>query len=377
MYLLPIGWLCKTFEHMFTQKHYPTTIAPETLDKYLATGWHPMGQAMYTCKFSFFNGRLYSAIWTRTCLRDYRFSKRNRKLMRRNASRFRIEYRPFVLEQAHEKLFERYAQHFDGRLSRTLAAYLLDERDRNIFDSMEARVYDGKRFVAFSCFHVGKCSLASIIGVYDPDYRRYSLGYYTLLLEIAYGLERDFSFFYPGYVIPGNPRFDYKLRAGHIQFFDFWKQVWRPWEDFSAQYDPLQVTLKRLDHLGALLAAQNIGSRLLYNPFFEGNLFGLHSNSYLEQPIVLELWPGVHPHKKLLAYYDERYSSWVLAYCLLEKDYFLSYCIMQDMGLDVKDEQMLNGLLQKVVYRFATRPEQLVMQARAFKDKLRQVHERD
>ncbi len=362
---------------MFTQKHYPTTIAPETLDKYLATGWHPMGQAMYTCKFSFFNGRLYSAIWTRTRLRNYSFSKRNRKLMRRNAKRFRIEYRPFVLEEVHEKLFERYANHFDGRLSRTLAAYLLDERDRNIFDSMETRVYDGDRLVAFSCFHLGERSLASIIGVYDPDYRRYSLGYYTLLLEIAYGIEHGFSYFYPGYVIPGNPRFDYKLRTGYIQFFDFWKQVWRPWEDFGAQYDPLQVTFKRLSRLGTLLVEQGIGSRLLYNPFFEGNLFGLHSNSYLEQPVVLELWPDTHPHKKLLAYYDERYSSWVLAYCLLEKDYFLSYCIMQDMGLDVKDEQMLHGLLQKVVYRFATRPEQLVAQAHAFKDKLRQARERD
>lgn len=355
---------------MFTQKHYPTTIAPETLDKYLATGWHPMGQAMYTCKFNFFNSRLFSTIWTRTRLRDYTFRGSNRRLMRRNGRRFRVEYRPFELTPEHELLFNRYARDFKGRLSLSLSMYLLDERDRNIFNTMECRVYEGERMVAYSCFHLGETSLASIVAIYDPDYKRYSLGYYTLLLELAYGLENGFSWLYPGYVIPGNPRFDYKLRTGQIEFYDFGTGVWRPWDQFGPEYDPLQIALKRLRQLEAMLREKGIPGRLLYNPFFEGNLFGLHSKHYLEQPVMLEVWPGAHPMRRLVAYYDERYNAWVLALCELERDLFLGFCIMQDLGLDIKDPNMMNGLLDQVVFRFANRPEQLIPHILKFRDHL-------
>ncbi|GEM_PF-279178 len=358
---------------MFTQKHYPTTIAPETLDKYLANGWHPMGQAMYTCNFSFFNSKLHSAIWTRTCLRDYTFRGSNLRLMRRNGRRFRVEYRPFELSEAHEKLFERYSAAFDGRLALSLKMYLLDERDRNIFQTMETRIYDGDQLIAYSCFHLGEEGLASIIGVYDPDYRRYSLGYYTLLLEVAYGIREGFSYFYPGYVIPGNPRFDYKLRTGHIEFFQFDRNIWRPWEEFGPQFDPLQVALERLYRVGNILNKQLIPWRLLYNPFFEGNLFGLHSNSYLEQPVMLEVWPQMQPDYLVVVYYDQRYSAWVAALCELERDYFLAFCILQDMGLDNTDN-MLTNLLNKVHYRFANRPEQLLPHLAQFKQQLISGH---
>ena len=54
----------------------PLSFPPARLDEYLAHGWRPMGQRIYTAHFALLgDGRIYSTICTRLPLKDYRFSK--------------------------------------------------------------------------------------------------------------------------------------------------------------------------------------------------------------------------------------------------------------------------------------------------------------
>ncbi|MEK7257049.1 MAG: arginine-tRNA-protein transferase, partial [Bacteroidota bacterium] len=152
---------------MFTQKHFPTFISGEELDKYLERGWFRMGQAVFTCHFLFFEENLYSPIWMRLPLEGYVFRKNLRRVLAKNERRFRTFIRPANLDQEKEELFERYRLHFKGRLDPNLKINMFDNSETNIFSSYEIAVYDGEKLVAFSFFDVGKSSIASIKGVYD------------------------------------------------------------------------------------------------------------------------------------------------------------------------------------------------------------------
>ena len=41
--------------------------------------------------------------------------------------------------------------------------------------------------------------------------KKYSLGFYTMLLEIDFGIKSGAEYYYPGYVVPNYFKFDYKL----------------------------------------------------------------------------------------------------------------------------------------------------------------------
>ncbi|MEL7160133.1 MAG: arginine-tRNA-protein transferase, partial [Bacteroidota bacterium] len=68
----------------YADKNTPFVLSPESLDWYLGKGWYRMGANIFTTHFLFFNDRPYSAIWIRVDLQNFRFSKSQRKLMRRN-----------------------------------------------------------------------------------------------------------------------------------------------------------------------------------------------------------------------------------------------------------------------------------------------------
>lgn len=199
---------------MFTKKLYPEQISGSELDQYLHNAWYRMGQSIFTCHFLCFGERLYSALWLQLDLEQHQMRKHQRKLLRKN-ERFRTLIRPVRIDQQKEDLYQKYRWYaFNGNLSVSLRDSLLDGKYSNIYDTMECCVYDGEKLIATSFFDLGENSITSILGIYDPDYKDFSLGYYSMVQEIKYGMERGFKYYYPGYVVPGYPRFDYKARIG-------------------------------------------------------------------------------------------------------------------------------------------------------------------
>ena len=69
---------------------------------------------------------------------------------------------------------------------------------------------------------------------YDPNYRKYSLGKYLMLLKINYAQQQQYDYYYPGYVVSYYPKFDYKLFAAEsaTEVFDAINDRWLPfsWE---------------------------------------------------------------------------------------------------------------------------------------------------
>lgn len=300
---------------MFAEKQYPEHLLAEELDAYLARGWYRMGQSIFTTHFLCFGDQFYSAVWVRLALKNYQYSKSLRKNLRQNRARFKITYNKSKLTYEKEQLYQRYKASFPGMLAPTLKESLLDGEEFNIFQTYEVNVFDGNRLVAASFFDVGKDSAASILGIYDPLYSPHSLGLFTMLMEIEYCLQHDMSFFYPGYVVPGYPRFDYKLRIGEVQYYNLNTNNWLSFNTLPFEDVPMQKMQRKLDELQHIFKKNGIPSKRYLYPLFEANLFAFWQTEYFDFPVFLMCYPQEKSSSYFIVVYDIRFEAYHLLEC--------------------------------------------------------------
>lgn len=300
---------------MFAEKNYPEIMLPEELDHYLSRGWYRMGQTIFTTHFLSFGDQFYSAIWIRLDLEDYTFRKSLRKIIRQNNKIFTSKVRRASINPEKEALYKIYKASFPGVLAPSLKDSLLDGEDFNVFNTLEIAIYHDGNLVALSFFDIGRESAASIIGIYDPSYNKYSLGFYTMLLEMQFCLETKKRYYYPGYVVPGYARFDYKLRIGDVSYLDLQTQSWLPIEKLSPDQVPINFMEHKLAEIKQVLQQNNIPCQLLNYPLFEANLFGFWKAPYFDFPIFLLCYPQATTPDHLVIVYDVRDSVYQLIRC--------------------------------------------------------------
>lgn len=337
---------------MFAKRNQPETLSPSALDNYLEQGWYRTGQSLFTTHFLMFGFKnFFSAIWVRLPLDTFSFSKGNRKLLRRNKSRFRWEFREAELGPEAEALYQNYCAHFPDKLSPTLQDALLENNHTSIFRTMEFLAWDGEQLVAASYFDLGENSISSILGIYHPNYAQYSLGYFTMLMEIAYGLEHGYRYFYPGYVVPGYSRFDYKLRAGPMEYFDLHTENWLPFAQLSTEHLPFSKIQRNLQSLSELLHQHHISHELRANGLFHLNL--IQDTQFLDYPLMLYLDPEFD-------YFNEEQEVIVFNPCTNQFQHLLCqnaggfYVLSFEGNTDDIDEDFLSGVPIKIIQVSAT-----------------------
>ncbi len=272
---------------MLTQFHYPKAMSPTILDDYLAHGWYRMGQSIFTTKLLCLEGDMYSTVWVRLDLRNYTFRKSLRKLYRKNTKQFRVEFGDFDLNEEKEMLFQKHKVRFDGYVSPTLSDSLLDSQRGNIYHTKEFRVYDGEQLIATSFFDLGKNSSASIMGLFDPAYDKHSLGFFTMLLEIQYCKEQGIDFYYPGYVVPRYPSFDYKLRIGDTEYYNNKTDKWLPLDMLEQGELPAEKMYAKLRAVYTKIADRGIEPALWTYPFYDKVITGIEDYHFLQIPLFL------------------------------------------------------------------------------------------
>ena len=301
----------------YAEKSTPFVLSPDSLDEHLARGWYRMGASIFTTHFLFFNRRPFSAIWIRVDLQNFRFSKSQRKLLRRNAQFFETDARPRVIDGEREELYERYMQDFDGRLSPSISDSLEDYGESSVFSTYETTVRErvSGKLVAVSYFDLGNTSAASILGVYDPELKSFSLGYYTMLLEVQYCLDNGLRYYYPGYVVPGYDRFDYKLRIGPSQYFDIQTESWPAFSrDTIYAEGPIEIQRARLQHLIDNLAEAGVERTLLVYPLFEADLYDMWNSTYVPYPYLIYLGNSGNGDPIVLAF-DPKVRQFIILAC--------------------------------------------------------------
>lgn len=289
---------------MFTQVHYPKILPQKALDRYLARGWFRMGQMIFTCHFLCFNSQLYTSIWTRLDLENYFFRKSLRKLIKRNTEDFNVQIRKAVFDEEKERLYQKHKTRFEGYVADSLRESLFGESSRNIYETFEVAVYDGKELVACSFFDLGETAIASIMGLFDPSYQKFSLGFFTMLMEISFGIKHQKKYYYPGYIVPGYPNFDYKRRVGELEFYDSRTKTWLNISELKEDYLLSQILEKKLKDAGIYLQKNGIPNQRKLYPLFDKKLWGFEADEFLQYPLFINCYPSTDNVHTLTLEYD-------------------------------------------------------------------------
>lgn len=274
---------------MFARVEFPGSLEPEELDSYLEKGWFRMGQTIFTTNFLSFKDQLYSAVWLRIALSRFTSDKTQQTLMKRNAA-FRTEIRKAEIDSVKEDLYTKYKQVISFEASPSLSQLLFRDAGHSIYNTFEVNIYDHDKLIASGFFDMGKLSSAGIASIYDPDYKKHSLGKYLIYLKINYCIDQGLKYFYPGYFVPGYSFFDYKLAIGKpaLEYLAFSSHQWLPLDLFSYNETPLQIMLDKLSGLQSALLQSRLEAKIAGYAYFDANLIPeLKDAEMLDYPVFL------------------------------------------------------------------------------------------
>jgi arginine-tRNA-protein transferase len=303
--------LSQKFPPAFYRRYLVGGLSPTDIDEMLGNGWFRNDMMVCSMSIKPWQGGWCSSLMLRIPLRGFTWKKRLRKVLRRNRELFSVQIQPFVTSAAKEKLWQKFKTKVHGwGFVPPLAKHLFKEKTATDFQTWEVNVFYRGSLVAFSVFDRGATSLASLEAAYDPDFSRYSLGMYTMLMEIEFASTEGMAFYYPGFIPKGESMFEYKLRPGNVQFFRLREQQWVSWENLQADDWQLETVMRRLGDVSQALKLANVLSFPSYGLFIHEPYEALSPVHFNIQLAVLD--PG-NP-----AGTDQRLVAWdPVAQCYL------------------------------------------------------------
>ncbi len=279
--------------------HPTQLLSLEAFDAYLTAGFRPAGQSVYFADYLRpANDGIYGCIQIRLPLKNFVFKPKHRRMLRQHGARFRTEI-ALASRLPDAEMYEvntRYAAVFPDKTRLDLEFHLCNEANGlRTLHTYCAKVYDGEKLIAFSFFDVGKTVVYTKAGIYDPAYADYSLGTYTILLELDWAVHNGFRYYHPGYYAPAYPVFHYKLRFGPADYRDWQTGEWHPLPNNDPDFppDPYAHNLAALEELQRELMLWGVSATLLEYPsctarfHYPGTGGGL-----LDAPLVLKLRLG-------------------------------------------------------------------------------------
>ena len=184
----------------------------ELLDKYLADGYYRIQYFMFTAHFTQidFDTPPLPVFWLRTRVNDIQKSSQTTSIPNRSKN-FTFGYKEAAITEEVDMLYRVYRNHINFNASDTCSSYLENNYLANPFDAWMIEVRDGDLLIAVGYFDRGKNAIAGVLNFYHPDYKKYSLGKYLMLLKINYARQNGIEFYYTGYISTAIKKFDYKI----------------------------------------------------------------------------------------------------------------------------------------------------------------------
>lgn len=296
---------------MPTYLHNPEVpLTPEDLDRYLTNGWRPTGQSLYTADYlRTDDDALYGCLQVRLPLQDFTFKKRHRRLLKKNNPLFRVVIEKASLPDTEmQKVNQAYLKIHPEKSTDNLAFHIIGDGFHPKLDTQVVKVFIKKKLIGFSFFDAGKKCLYSKAGIYDPAFADYSLGIYTMLLEIQWAQQNQFKFYHPGYFAPAYPIFNYKLNFGPVEYRHPESLSWGPLEHDPVGHpaDPYKVTEGKLIALQQACHEAGINNQLLEYPSYTARYYyanaALNEDDLLDGALLLELKDDALPDELVVVY---------------------------------------------------------------------------
>ena len=160
----------------------------------------------------------------RIVARDFRPSRGQRRVIRRNAGLERVARSPWATE-AQYALFRRYldARHATGGMAdmdmHEFAAMIEESPVRSQVIEYYRAGPGGRQLAAVCLTDVLSDGVSMVYSFFDPDLERDSLGSYIILDHVAFAAEQALPYVYLGYWVPGSVKMNYKARFQPLEIF--------------------------------------------------------------------------------------------------------------------------------------------------------------
>jgi arginine-tRNA-protein transferase len=209
---------------LINEEFYADSVTPERIDMLLADGWRHFGDHFFRYNVGLYLNDIRRVLPLRVRLADLELSKSQRRVLRKNRD-LDAKIQPIAINDETHQLFQRHKQRFKSGIPNTIHDFLSLDAANGPTQGFEIDVRSGDKLIAASFFDVGKTSISSVYGIFEPTEKSRSLGIFTLLKEIEFAIESGKQFFYPGYAYEGESFYDYKKRFAGTEVFD-WKGNW-------------------------------------------------------------------------------------------------------------------------------------------------------
>ena len=208
------------------------------LDQFLAAGYYRMQHLIFTTnaipdRETFKN---YPVFWLRTDLNKIKGTKVCDSLKNKCAC-FKVSIKSENLNTEIETLYNDYKNSLNFTLSPNCYETLHQPEVPLPYDSKIIEIRKDGELIAAGFFDCGKQSIAGILNIYNPNYKKYSLGKYLMLLKIDYAIENKMDYYYTGYFSTGIPKFDYKIfpESRAIEIYLPKENIWVPYNSISKE----------------------------------------------------------------------------------------------------------------------------------------------
>lgn len=211
------------------EQFHELKVEPERLDSLLENGWRHFGEYFFRHDYDFYKNETIPVIPVRIRLKNFAFSKSQRRLLRKNQD-LQTFIRRIRIDPQTKEIFERHRWRFEDRIPNSIYEFISYNPSKIPCEALEVAVYKDEKLLAKSFFDVGKESISSTYAIFAPEEKKRGLGILTMLLEIDFAIQNAKKFYYPGYVHEISSFYDYKKRFRNLEKFD-WKNEWKPWNE--------------------------------------------------------------------------------------------------------------------------------------------------
>jgi leucyl-tRNA---protein transferase len=212
---------------LINEEFFADAVTGDELDQLLEDGWRHFGPHFFRYNLGIYDNEIRLVLPLRVRLADFRLSKSQRRVLRRNADA-EVRIGPVTLAAEMLELFDRHKRRFRSGAPSSIHDFLA--REREPVDVLELSVRRDGRLLAASFFDLGATSMSSIYGIFDPDETTGSLGIFTMLKEIEYAIDHGKDHYYHGYAYEGGSFYDYKKRFSALEMYD-WHGQWLPFDN--------------------------------------------------------------------------------------------------------------------------------------------------
>jgi|Wag4MinimDraft_19_1082662.scaffolds.fasta_scaffold03023_4 arginine-tRNA-protein transferase len=213
-------------------------LSPAVFDKYMEKGWRFLGEIMLRHNALMYKEEFTMTVPLRIRLDGFSFSKSQAKVLRTHRNYFQFRIAPIEVTAEKNQLFLRHCNRFEfGHHYTDLRTFITPNSRFLPVQGLEIEVYDQSKLVACSYFHVGQQSICATYCFFDPDYTEFSLGNFTMYLEIELAIRLKKQWYYTGYAHQRPSQFDYKYNFNNLESMDWVTEQWVP--------HPRQIPQKR------------------------------------------------------------------------------------------------------------------------------------